>query len=828
MKIFTKKGITQKIILVVILMTLCNFMFPIRSRADFGGLLFDPIANLVMSIGDVIVGALQTFFYDGSFTDTVSTIFGDYNQIPEMKYTGTNTINIDANKFSANGWDKFWSTLTDSLYEVPTIQYSIDKIFAGKVPAFDINFINPSAYTGHGAGTDVHIASQISNTVAKWYISLRNFAVVILLSVLVYIGIRVVISSSADDRAKYKQRIMDWVVAMCLIFFMHYIMNFTISMVGILNDSIGQNISTISVSISDGTQFDTDLMGLVRLEAQYGDFASKVTFMIFYIALVVYTVKFSWVYLKRVITMMFLTVIAPLVAMTYPIDKMNDGKAQAFNAWLKEYIFTALLQPFHLIVYAVLVGSAIDIVKTNPLFAILVIAFIGPAEKMLRKFFGFDKASTPGTLSQAGAMFGGAAAWNMLKKGIGAVAAHKGSGGNGGSSGNGGGNNVRTIAENSNAPDSYGDYGRALAASSRSGNENNTQRNSTQSQNSDDDYSDRAFLPPDGYTQPQDPDDWDNNDMYLNPQNYSSDFANGTSESNTAEDMHRQAEATADRMAETNNNRGFWQKAGAVAVAPARGAIRSFKNTWSTRYADGKWKRTLGSGAARVGKGALKFAGRAAVAGTVGAIGVGMGIAGDDLDDVLKYGAAGGVLGYTTAPVVGRNIANRVANTDLAKSISGETAKAIYGSEEKAKLAKQESELRQSGRMRQFAMENFTGKDGNAPSGKELAALEDRAIELYQNGFTDNKEIKRVMKLDDRMMKELNGSLPEEDIKRRSEVIGKMARDIKPEKLSNEEYVNEKIGEFTKGFKNANFSEKEARNSAIDMMNNIKKYYKKP
>ena len=55
-----------------------------------------------------------------------------------------------------------------------------------------------------------------------------------------------------------------------------------------------------------------------------------------------------------------------------------------------------------------------------------------------------------------------------------------------------------------------------------------------------------------------------------------------------------------------------------------------------------------------------------------------------------------------------------------------------------------------------------------------------------------------------------------------------MARDIKPEKLSNEEYVSEKIGEFTKGFKNANFSEKEARNSAIDMMNNIKKYYKKP
>ena len=40
--------------------------------------------------------------------------------------------------------------------------------------------------------------------------------------------------------------------------------------------------------------------------------------------------------------MAFLTIIAPLVALTYPIDKINDGKAQAFNMWFKEYIFNLL------------------------------------------------------------------------------------------------------------------------------------------------------------------------------------------------------------------------------------------------------------------------------------------------------------------------------------------------------------------------------------------------------------------------------------------------------------------------------------------------------
>lgn len=819
MKIFTKKGTTQKIILIVIIAILWNFVFPTFSRADLGGLLFDPIANIIMSVLDVVVAILQTFFYNG-FTGTIQDIFQDYKSIPEMTTPSSNVVTINASDLTANLWDVI---TPGKSYHIPTIQYSVDKIFAGQVPAFDINFINPSAYTGYGAGSDVHIAAKISGVVASWYTSLRNLAIVILLSVLAYIGIRIVISSSADDRAKYKQRVLDWLIAMCLIFFMHYIMNFTISMINIFNNYISTSLTAITVQV-DNTSFTTNLMGLVRFETQYKDFATKVTYMIFYIALVIYTAKYSWAYLKRTITLMFLTVIAPLVAMTYPIDKIKDGKSQAFDAWLKEYVFTALLQPFHLIVYAVLVGSSIDIVKTNPLFAILVIAFIGPAEKMLRKFFGFDKAPGASALSQAGAMFGGAAAWNMTKKAIGALS-HRGANPGGGNGGNGGNNNVRTAVENSNAPDSYGDYGRALNPGNGNNNGNNTQGNNREQQAPEEEG--RAYLPleEERESQPQDPDNWDYNDMYLNPENYSDDYASANAQ------IPSTSASTSNTGGSEQTNRGFWQRAGAMAAAPFIGAGKTIKDTWSDKYAGKKWIRTIGNGAAKgavkLGKGALKFAGKAAVAGTVGAIGVGMGIAGDDLDDVLKYGAAGGALGYSIAPGIGSKISEKVTNTELARNMSTAMAKARYGSVEKAELAKQEKELRESGKMRQFVMDNFR-KDGNPPEGKELADLEDRAIQLYQNGFTDNKEIKRVMKLDDKMMQELNGSLPAEDIKRRTEVIGKMAREIKPEKLSNEDYVNEKIGEFEKGFKNANFSEAEAKSNAKDMMNNIKKYYKKP
>ncbi len=63
--------------------------------------------------------------------------------------------------------------------------------------------------------------------------------------------------------------------------------------------------------------------------------------------------------------MAFLTIIAPLVAITYPIDKINDGKAQAFDMWLKEYIFNLLIQPLHLLLYIILINSAMTFASKN-------------------------------------------------------------------------------------------------------------------------------------------------------------------------------------------------------------------------------------------------------------------------------------------------------------------------------------------------------------------------------------------------------------------------------------------------------------------------------
>lgn len=102
--------------------------------------------------------------------------------------------------------------------------------------------------------------------------------------------------------------------------------------------------------------------------------------------------------------MAFLTLIAPVIALTYPIDKAGDGKAQAFNLWIKEFAFNALLQPLHLFLYTVLLGSATELASINPLYAVVCLGFIMAAEKLLKKMFGFDKAGAGTVGSLAGAV----------------------------------------------------------------------------------------------------------------------------------------------------------------------------------------------------------------------------------------------------------------------------------------------------------------------------------------------------------------------------------------------------------------------------------------
>lgn len=251
-------------------------------------------------------------------------------------------------------------------------------------------------------------AAQLQVTVSKWYKALRLVSLVALLSVLVYVGIRIIISSTGQEKAKYKKMIGDWIVAICILFVLNYIMAFTMDIVNRIIDVFS------SSSLVDANGVDT-LMSEIRNNIDSRAYSDLTTFtnLILYIVLVIYTIIFTIHYLKRVVYLAFFTMIAPLIAVTYPIDRIKDGQAQAFGTWIKEYTFNAAIPVIHIIIYSALVGSAKDLAIDNPLYAIVCISFLIPAEKFFKKLFGFEKASTVG---QLGAAAGGALIMNAINK----------------------------------------------------------------------------------------------------------------------------------------------------------------------------------------------------------------------------------------------------------------------------------------------------------------------------------------------------------------------------------------------------------------------------
>lgn len=396
-----------------------------------GGVLFEPIAWLIQAIGDtanfmlqrVLLGTWDSVFYSTGVAGILDN--AEVEEVIERNPPISNLTNVNIVKNYIKG-------LTNN-YGVPEIKITPVDIFAGNVAALDANFFaEDENIEDKLGGQERSIVVQLKKYIAQWYVALRNIAIVGLLSVLLYIGIRIIISSSAGDKAKYKQMFTDWVIALCLIFFMHYIMAFTMTMAetvtkvleGPTDDNTKQNGTIKQVNIvftdengsPDGTSFSSNFTGVARIKADYQDFILKMGYSILYIGLTGYAIYFTIVYLKRLLMLAFFTMIAPLVALTYPIDKVKDGKAQAFNYWFKEYMFYALLQPMHMVLYTVLVSSAIQIAADNLLYAIVALAFIVPAEKILKQMFGI-KGQTESSI----AGFAGGAiatqAFNALKHG---------------------------------------------------------------------------------------------------------------------------------------------------------------------------------------------------------------------------------------------------------------------------------------------------------------------------------------------------------------------------------------------------------------------------
>ena len=194
------------------------------------GSLLKQIIQIIDAIGDIIMGAFNKFMLGADKMDSamLSTSNANINNEDSWLYAGDEEADfeygpdtIDTSEFLPWVHDK---------YDVPNFLYSPEAIFSNNIAALDVNFLNPNTYTPISEKNSADKASEsaaggvLRGVISDWYISFRNIAIVGLLSVLIYLGIRIVISSTAMDKAKHKENLQNWLVALCLVFFIHFIM----------------------------------------------------------------------------------------------------------------------------------------------------------------------------------------------------------------------------------------------------------------------------------------------------------------------------------------------------------------------------------------------------------------------------------------------------------------------------------------------------------------------------------------------------------------------------------------------------------------------------
>ena len=814
-KITSKKGM-QKIVIAIVIVLSFNFIVPNYSQADFGGVLLGPIIDFFAGIGDAVLAALQFFMYDGgnalsSAAGTAGEIIGDtVGDLVTLDVDGFlnpfDAFQEDADKFKKNGAAAYGMEVTDEdsdlatvtipekeldqgwfglgTYQIPIIKYTPEAIFSNKVPALDVNFINPTEWENDNMNNK-SITQALHSTIANWYVALRNLAIIALLSVLLYVGIRMVISSTASDKAKYKQMLMDWVVALCIVFFLHYVMSFILTLTEMVTEGISSSsdiIIKIETENGDPLEFKSNLTGLTRIQVQYADLGIRIIYLIFYLALAIYTAMFTWTYVKRAITMAFLTLMAPLVAITYPIDKIADGKSQAFNIWLREFIFNALLQPFHLIIYTIFLGSASQIAANNPIFAILFLAFIIPSEKLLRKMFGFDKSNTAGGMSTAASLLGGAAVMKGARSLIGKA------GKSGGSSGSKG---IRTKnpVTSSNTPklkDAFADSNNAGSGNSagnqpvrtaNTGTTGSSRRPTTANSGNSGGVilgsgaggltgNGSEYMTSGGVILPSMPEEPSaSSQISQTPQGARLEQQNAwqlqRDENGRLNDNRGLGEYLRGGLSQTIGNirqnvrENFDQtRLGQWAAGDTRGArvVRTIKNAPKTLKglynSKNPYMNTIRGAVGTVGHAAAstaKFAGKAAIGGTLG---LAAGIAGDDLEDVFTYGAAGAALGVTGLPVIGRGIASG------ANSLRSTYETQAFGAEEAA-LRQQGRELMKDDAWNEAMDKGYEDIYGAKPTAKQSKEFKKSAIDYYNSGITDTKDITKSMKFEKELKEQM-------------------------------------------------------------------------
>lgn len=730
MNVLKNTNIFKKLIIIIIAIMLFSFAIPKQAYAaiDISGsvssFLFWIERGVIKVVNNIFCDDIHAYQYVKDGEEGKTTVYIS----PETIIKGKFAL-LDPNIFK----------------DITNSESSDDPANDEYYDTHDTNEGSVADDTGVSIASLIEGRSELRDTIAGWYYALRNFALIALLSILVYVAIRMIISTVSQDKAKYKTMLKDWLVAICLVMVMHYIMIGALNITTTIVDAIGttgQNSNTmqelmlkiqnINDSEEDDHEYEDPETGEIYT---IGDaFAYELVLL----GVIGYTIIFAFKYLIRMMTIIFLILVAPITAITYPIDKISDGKAQAFNTWLQEFIYQVIIQPFHLLIYVVLIGSAATLANTNVFYSIMCFAVMMPAEKFIKQMFGFkDKLSSP-----LGAFAGGALA-SQLINGI-KSAGGKSAKADGGDKGNSGGSDdLPRTTDTVNLPGTEGDSNDPIDPrtnqNTQEERESESYRDRTQIEDStpepledgenEDDFVDETEVEDDSIAYDETPKLEGNEDEETEvlSENTNQDDITETEDEpkDEGEEPNKPSESTPSENSipedttKEENKRGFikntWDKAKNSKAAKAAGGrmSRNFMKKYGTTKVKG-----IAAGMAKKGLNKAytgsKNTGRKVIRGATTLLGTGAGYLIGAMFNKGKEGAAFGGM-------IGNKFGTAVTNTtDKAMDKIEGYAGDIYNAYEDHSKDKKKREFKQDENNIKLARMNYKKRHGEDPIGNKL------------------------------------------------------------------------------------------------------------
>lgn len=259
-------------------------------------------------------------------------------------------------------------------------KFTILGMVLGYYEIFDIYFFDE---VPDDLGIDKTFNDILKENISAVYYNMQLIALVISALALIYIGIRMAISTTSNDKARYKKLLKSWFIGCVLIFLLHFIVIFVMDMSKIIQIVI----TKVATNIRIDTDFEYNIVNRIGTNYTNAIGFAGISSVIIYWMMIYYQLKFFLMYIYRKFEIAFLIIIAPLITVTYSIDKSADGRSQVFNAWCRELISEVFLQNLHSIAYLLFIVSAGNIAVKSPLLAIIFFSALSRVEKVVKNVF---------------------------------------------------------------------------------------------------------------------------------------------------------------------------------------------------------------------------------------------------------------------------------------------------------------------------------------------------------------------------------------------------------------------------------------------------------